>query len=230
MSQTPAIEPATATPAALRIDIFADVACPWCYIGERRLTQALAARPDLHVERHWRPYQLQPDLPRGGISWSDLVDQKFGGAERAAAMFGRVAAAGAADGLQFNFDRVTRAPNTADAHRLVLFAAAQDRAWAMVETLFAAYFTNGRDVSDRAELVRLAAEAGFDADSVRDYLASDANAAAVQASQRTAHQYGVQGVPFFVFAERYALSGAQPLEIFERALDLASTADGDDEG
>jgi predicted DsbA family dithiol-disulfide isomerase len=208
MSQTPAIEPATATPAALRIDIFADVACPWCYIGERRLTQALAARPDLHVERHWRPYQLQPDLPRGGISWSDLVDQKFGGAERAAAMFGRVAAAGAADGLQFNFDR----------------------AWAMVETLFAAYFTNGRDVSDRSELVRLAAKAGFDADSVRDYLASDANAAAVQASQRTAHQYGVQGVPFFVFAERYALSGAQPLEIFERALDLASTADGDDEG
>src|SRR6478609_380926 len=122
MSQTPT-ETATNGPATLRIDLYADIACPWCYIGERRLTQALAARPDLHVERHWRPFQLQPDLPPSGIPWSDLIEQKFGGAARATAMFGRVAASGASNGIAFNFDQVTRAPNTADAHRLVLFAA-----------------------------------------------------------------------------------------------------------
>ncbi|MGN6810560.1 MAG: DsbA family oxidoreductase [Thermomicrobiales bacterium] len=223
MSQIPVTETTTSGSAALRIDLYADIACPWCYIGERRLARALAARPNLHIERHWQPFQLQPDLPPGGIPWSDLIERKFGGAASAAEMFGRVAAAGAPDGIAFNFDRVTRAPNTADAHRLVLFAAEQGQTWTMVETLFAAYFTDGRDVSDREELIALAAAAGLDAAAARDYLASDANVAAVQASQRTAYRHGVQGVPFFVFAERYALSGAQPLDIFERALDLASS-------
>ncbi|HEX7240834.1 MAG TPA: DsbA family protein, partial [Longimicrobiaceae bacterium] len=103
----------------MQIEVYADVVCPWCWIGERRLEAALAQRPELRVRRSWRPFQLQPQMPPGGLPWAEFAAAKFGGAERARGMFAQVAAAGAADGVRFAWDRVATAPNTVDAHRLV---------------------------------------------------------------------------------------------------------------
>ena len=207
------------------IEVYADIACPWCYIGERRLAEALAQRPDMEVARRWRPFQLQPDLPPQGVPWAEFVPAKFGGAAQAARMFARVAQAGAPDGIDFRFDQVATAPNTRDAHRLVLFAAEHGQEWPMADALFAAHFTEGRDLNDPDQLVAVAESVGLDAAEVRAYLASDAGVAEVQASQEQAERLGITGVPFYVIDGRYGLSGAQPVDVFVRALDeLAAPA------
>ena len=210
------------------IEVYADIVCPWCYVGARRLSAALGQRPRLpHPEgprRRWRPFQLQPTMPRPGIPWADFVRQKFGGPERARAVFARVAEVGARDGIRFDFDRVASAPNTRDAHRLILYAAAQGREWELAEALFAAYFAEGCDLGRREELVSVASAAGFTPGEVRDYLAGDEGGAEVDASQEMAYRRGVTGVPFYVFDGRIALSGAQPVEVMLQALDLAYAA------
>lgn len=201
------------------IDVYADIVCPWCYVGERRLEQALAQRPQLKVERRWQPFQLNPAMPAAGLDWADFARRKFGGIERAQAAFAQVAAAGAPDGITFAFDRVASAPNTVDAHRLILFARQHGREWELAEALFAAYFSHGRNLNDPEQLVMLATSAGLDQDAVRDLLASDAGVAEVAASQLAAEQQRIQGVPFYIFDGRYAISGAQPVSVFVRALD-----------
>jgi predicted DsbA family dithiol-disulfide isomerase len=201
------------------IDVYADVVCPWCYIGERRLERALRQRPDLQVERRWRPFQLQPGMPRAGLPWSDFARRKFGGVERARSAFAQVTAAGANEGITFAFDRVATAPNTVDAHRLILFGGQHGREWETAEGLFAAYFAEGRNLNDVDDLV--AVKSGLDADEARAYLASSEGVDEVYASQEEAGRLGIEGVPFYVFDGRYGLSGAQPLEVFLRALDLA---------
>ena len=208
--------------ATLRIDVWADVACPWCWIGEARLARALAARPDVAAEVSWRPFELQPGLPAGGLDWDDFVRTKFGGPERARAMFAHVAAAGAPDGLAFRFDRMARAANTRDAHRLILWAGDQRGSGGMMEVaraLFAANFAEGRDVGDRAVLADVAAAHALDGGAAAAMLASARFAAEVEASQREAEAVGVNGVPFFVLDGRYAFSGAQPQETFAAVLD-----------
>ena len=209
------------TATQLTVDVYADVVCPWCYIGERRLARAMAERPEIAVERHWRPFQLRPDTPAGGLPWAAFVREKFGGGARARAMFDHVAAAGAADGLTFDFDRVASAPNTVDAHRLILFAGERGRQWPVAEALFHGYFARGLDLNDHDQLAAAAAGAGLDPAEVRAHLATHDGVAEVYASQREARRLGVQGVPFFVFDNRIALSGAQPLEWFVRAIDAA---------
>jgi predicted DsbA family dithiol-disulfide isomerase len=206
----------------LTIDVYADVVCPWCYIGEHRLQWALVQRPDVRVERRWRPFQLQPGMPRGGIPWRDFVRTKFGGEARARAAFAYVALAGAADGLSFDFERVVSAPNTVDAHRLILLAGARGRQWEMAEALFRAHFAEGRDLNDHDQLAGVAAAVGLDADQVRRYLGGNEGVAEVGESQREAARLGVRGVPFFVFDGRIALSGAQPIELFLEAIDAAT--------
>jgi predicted DsbA family dithiol-disulfide isomerase len=208
----------------MKIDVYADIACPWCYIGEKRLEQALSMRPDLQVELQWRPFQLRPEMPKEGVRWSDFEVQKFGGHERAQQIFARVTSVGAEDGIDFRFDRIQVAPNTLDAHRLVLFAREHGREWEAVEALFVGHFTQGRDVGDPDTLVQIAQEIGLDAGAVRDYLRSDRNADVVSGSQEEAYSVGVQGVPFYVFDDQYALSGAQPVETFLWALDEVSRA------
>lgn len=207
----------------MMIEIYSDVVCPWCYIGEQRLARALAQRPNLTVERHWRPFQLQPNMPAEGIPWAEVINTKFGGPERARAAFAQVAKAGADENLTFNFDHITHAANTVDAHRLILYAARHEREWEMAEALFAAYFTDGANLNDHNQLVAIASAVGLPADEVAAYLATDEDAADVLASQDDANDLGITGVPFFIFDGRFAVSGAQPLEIFLRALDLAQT-------
>lgn len=210
-----------ATPT-MQIEIYSDVACPWCFIGERRLARALAARPEIRAEWHWRPFQLQPGMPEGGIPWAEFAERKFGGLERAGAAFGQVIAAGEEEGITFDFVRMPKAPNTRDAHRLIRHAAERGREWPVAEGLFAAYFSEARDITDREELVAIAAAAGLDADEARSFLASDAGVAAIDASQGEAHERGVQSVPLFVFNGRYALAGAHQLEVFHEVFEVVA--------
>jgi predicted DsbA family dithiol-disulfide isomerase len=209
------------TTTQLTVDVYADVVCPWCYIGEQRLARAMAERPEIAVERHWRPFQLRPDAPARGLPWAEFVREKFGGEARARAMFDHVAATGAADGLTFDFGRVASSPNTVDAHRLILLAGGRGRQWPVAEALFDGYFARGLDLNDHEQLAAAAAEAGLDPAEVRAHLATSDGVAEVHASQREARRLGVRGVPFFVFDNRIALSGAQPLEWFVRAIDAA---------
>jgi predicted DsbA family dithiol-disulfide isomerase len=210
------------TSQPIKIDVYADIACPWCYIGKRRLEAALRERPEVEVELSWRPFQLRPEMPAEGVDWAEFVETKFGGAERAQAAFERVGEAGEPDGIRFRFDLMKRAPNTLDAHRLVLLASEQGREWKMANALFEAYFEQGLDINSRDVLVDLAAGVGLDGDEVARYLDSEANADVVQSSQEVAHQLGVNGVPFYVLNDRFGVSGAQPVELFVAALDRLS--------
>jgi predicted DsbA family dithiol-disulfide isomerase len=203
---------------ALTIDVVSDVVCPWCYIGKRRLEAALArlraAEPDLPIAVRWHPFELNPDLPPAGADRRAYLEAKFGGPDRAREIYARVSAAGATVGIPFAFDAIVRQPNTREAHRLVAWAQSRREgdADALVERLFQAYFVDGRYVGDREELVRIAADAGFDPDDARAFLASDALRDAVAASERRARAMGVSGVPFFIFDGKVAVSGAHEPE------------------
>lgn len=207
----------------MTLDVFADIACPWCYIGEANLAAALRQRPHLGVERRWRPFQLQPDLPREGAP-RDFFERTFGGAERVEAMFGRVAQVGEAAGLRFDFGRLAGAPNTLDAHRLVLLADTYGRTWEAVEALFEGYFADGRDLNDAEDLVAIAEHAGVPGADARALLGDDRYEAEVRQSQEIAAQAGISGVPLYLFDGQFALSGAQPPEAFVQALDRAAAA------
>jgi predicted DsbA family dithiol-disulfide isomerase len=230
--------PPAAIPHELTVDVWSDIACPFCWIGEHRLSAALtrlaAEWPEIAVARRWRPFQLQPDLPRPGVGWAEFARAKFGGEGGMAQAFGHVTRMGAEDGLEYRFDRVAAAPNTADAHRLVLHAEAEDAGGVLgarvAEALFRAYFHEGRHVGERRVLAEVAAEQGMDAAGVARVLDGDAYAAEVAASQQEAARLGIRGVPFVVLGGRYAVSGAQPVELFARAVAAAVDAPGADAG
>jgi predicted DsbA family dithiol-disulfide isomerase len=209
-------------PTPITLDLYADIACPWCWIGDSRLNVALDRRPELRVERHWRPFLLQPDLPKGGVPWKDFIGPKFGGEARATEMFAHVAGVGAQDGLEFRFDRVAKANDTRDAHRLVLFARAHGREFATADALFQAYFRDGVDLEDREALVQVAEACGLPATHARDWLASQEGTAAVETSRAEAARLGIRGVPFFVFNGEIGVSGAQPVDVLVAALDEAA--------
>ncbi|CAN5638747.1 DsbA family oxidoreductase [soil metagenome] len=203
----------------IHIDVYADVVCPWCYVGEKRLEQALEQRPNLLIERRWRPFQLRPEMPEGGLPWREFAVDKFGGEDRMRAAFAHVSAAGEPDGILFDFDRVASAPSTIDAHRLILHAAEHGRQWETANALFEAYFTHGANLNDREELAKVAKGAGLDTGEVGSFLAGSDRTEEVWDAQKEASRVGVTGVPFYVFNGRYALSGAQPVEAFLQALD-----------
>ena len=215
---------------ALTIDVVSDVVCPWCYIGKRRLEAALArlreSDPALPVEIRWHPFQLNPDLPPQGVARRDYLERKFGGPERAREIYARVSAAGGTVGIPFAFDAIERQPNTLDAHRLVAWAQSRREGEAdkLVEALFRAYFVDGRYVGDRDELVRLAADAGYDADDARRFIESTELADMVAEADKRAREMGISGVPFFIFDGKTALSGAQEPEAMLEAIAQARAA------
>ncbi len=200
----------------LTIDVISDVICPWCFIGKRRLEKALNGRP---AAVRWHPFQLNPDMPGEGIDRKSYRIGKFGSWERSQELDARVAAAGEGEGIVFRFDRMARTPNTLDAHRIIWLAGERGVQDAVVEALFRAYFTDGRDLSDRATLAEIAAEAGLDRAEVNGLLAGDGGLDVVRASEEQARRLGVSGVPFFVVNGRVALSGAQPPELFRQAFE-----------
>ncbi len=207
----------------MTLDVFADIACPWCYIGEAHLAEALRQRPGLGVERRWRPFQLHPDLPPEGQP-REFFHATFGGPERTEAAFAHTARAGEAAGLRFDFARLAGAPNTLDAHRLVLLAGEYGRTWETVEALFEGYFADGRDLNDAEDVVALAEQAGVPGADARALLGDDRYADDVRRSQTVAQRAGIGGVPLYLFGEQFALSGAQPVEAFVQALDRAAAA------
>src|SRR5271156_2774318 len=151
----------------MHIDIVSDVACPWCFIGKRRLERALTLRPDLGATRSWRAFQLNPDLPSDGIPHEFFLAAKFGGLHQAARSYAAIAATGRAEGIEFAFERIRRTPNTLCAHRLIRLAAMEGGGDAMVEALFRAYFCNGIDIGAIDALATIAAGAGLDREASR---------------------------------------------------------------
>ena len=200
---------------ALTIDVISDVVCPWCYIGKRRLEAALenlrTTQPELVVSVRWHPFQLNPDLPREGTGRREYLEHKFGGPERARQIYARVTAAGQSVGIPFAFDAIERQPNTLDAHRLIAWAQSRDDGDTdrIVETLFRAYFIEGRFIGDRDELASLAADAGFPVEEAQRLLASSELESAIADADQQARRLGVTGVPFFIFDGKVAVSGAQ---------------------
>lgn len=204
----------------MHIDIVSDVICPWCFIGKRRLEKALALRPELPAELSWRPFQLNPDMPPGGMERSAYLAAKFGGSAHADRIYASVAEAGATVDIPFAFDRIRRTPNTRDAHRLIRWAGTQARADRMVEGLFRAYFIEGRDIGDHASLADIAGEAGLDAAEAKQWLDGPAEIEPVLAEDRGARRLGINAVPCFIFERQYAVSGAQEPEFFLPIFDL----------
>jgi predicted DsbA family dithiol-disulfide isomerase len=204
----------------MKVEIWSDIACPWCYVGKRRFESAL--RQFEHagaVEVVWRSFELDPDAPRSHAeSQDEILAKKYGmPVERARAMNERMTGEAAKEGLDFHFDRV-QVGNTFDAHRLVHLAAESGRAEPMKERLMRAYFTEGESVAEPDTLVRLGTEVGLDPDRVREVVASDAYASDVRADEERARAFGISGVPFFAIDERYGVSGAQTPDVLLGAL------------
>jgi predicted DsbA family dithiol-disulfide isomerase len=207
----------------MTIDVYADIACPWCYVGRARLQQALDQRPNFDVTLQWRPFQLQPDLPPKGRDFRAVLEKKFGSWDRVEQMFDRIRTMGGEEGLTFDFDAIEVAPNTADAHRLVLWAQEQNAGDAMVTALFRAYFSEGRNVSNRDVLVACANDVGLNPEAAHTVLDGDEYADEVRASQQQAQRQSITGVPCYVFGGKQAVMGAQPAEVLTEALDDVAT-------
>ena len=208
--------------ARLTIEAVHDLVCPWCFLGLRRLAVTLRRRPDLLCDIVWRPFLLNPDMPRAGMARYDYVVRKFGGEERARRLYASITEIGRSEGVQFRFDRIRRTPSSVDAHRLVRWAERFGRGGAIVEALFRAYFTDGRDIGDLSLLVAIADGVGLDPGAARAFLHSDIEIEAVHADNLRAHRLGINGVPCFIVGGRHTIAGAQEPEVIERLLDVAA--------
>src|SRR4051794_27344081 len=202
----------------LQIDIVSDVVCPWCYIGKRRIENALALAPEVPVEIHWRPFFLNSWVPREGIGRDEYLTSKFGSVEAYKGIAGRVVAAANEEGLIYRPELIKRQPNTIDCHRLIHWAGAKGKAADMKQRLMELYFRDGGDLTDISVLAQAAADCGLDADDVRKRLATDEDVALISGRAHEAADKGVSSVPVFVFAQKYAMSGAQPAEQLVRAI------------
>lgn len=203
----------------LRVEIWSDVVCPWCYIGKRRFERALSQVDDIAVEVVYRPFQLDPTAPIGTATpVAEVYARKFGGPDRAEQIFRHVTGVAAEEGLEFNMEQALRA-NTRDAHRLLWFAERSGaRQGEVKERLMRAYFTEGRDVGDRAVLADVAADAGLDRAAVAAFLDGTDGVAEVEELLARAHEQGITAVPTYVIEDAWAVPGAQEPETFVQVL------------
>ena len=208
----------------IRLDIFSDPICPWCYIGKANLDRALEAHAGHPFEIEWHPFQLNPDMAAEGADRRAYLEARFGGKQNAVAIYARVSQAAEAAGLTINFETMNRVPNTLDAHRLIHWAGLEGRQTAMVSTLFRAYFRDGKDIGDKATLATLAGNAGMDAALAARLLATGEDRADITARDAHARQRGVNSVPTFVIANQYVLTGAQPVALWAQVIDELATA------
>jgi predicted DsbA family dithiol-disulfide isomerase len=207
----------------LTIDVVSDVVCPWCYLGEKRLEAALAEESGPVVVR-WRPYQLDPTIPQGGVDRGEYMAKKFGKSGRLQSIRDNLSRLGAEVGVPFAFDKIERSPNTLDAHRLIRWSASAGVQERVVDRLFKAYFVEGRDIGDRAVLIEIAAECGLDTKLVEGLLAEGADAELVRQEIGQAQAMGVSGVPFFIFASRIGVPGAREPSVLRQAIAQARQA------
>jgi len=208
----------------LTVDIISDVVCPWCFIGKRRLEKALRALGGRHgIRITWRPFELNPDVPREGIDRKAYREAKFGSLEASHALDARLMTVGATEGISFAFERIQRTPNTLDAHRLIWLAQREGLQDDVVEALFRGYFLEGRDVGDRGTLIEIGASNGLRSTMVEHVLESEQGVAAVRQEEAKAWQMGIHGVPHFVVNGRYSIPGAQNAEILASEFEEAMT-------
>jgi len=215
----------------MQIEIYSDVVCPWCFIGKRRLEQALETvgyAQQAHIA--WRPFQLNPTMPKEGMDRRAYLDAKFGGADARRAVEERVAKAGEADGIVFAFNRIERTPNTFDAHRLIWFAEQQGCQDEVAEALFHSYFTKGREIGNLDSLAEIASDCGLNREEVDRFLASGRAVQEVRAEEAAGHRLGIRGVPYFVLNGSISISGAQPPDIFVSAIQQARETVGKQNG
>lgn len=212
---------------SVAVEVVSDVVCPWCFIGKRRLEKALVLVPDIAVEVRWMPFQLDPTVPADGMDRALYLKRRFGSAEDIARVYAPVEAAGKAEDIPFAFDRITRSPNTIDAHRVIRWAGVEGVQDAVVERLFRLYFLDGGDLTSRAVLAAAAAAAGMDGTVVERLLASDADRDAVAGEAAQARAIGIEGVPAFLIARRYAVLGAREPEVIAGAIARAAAEPAD---
>jgi len=203
----------------ITLDIFSDPICPWCHIGKARLDRALEARPDHPFRVEWHPFQLNPDMPAGGMDRAAYLEAKFGGRDGAVRAYAPVVAAAEEAGLALNLAAIARTPNTLDAHRLIHWAGLEGRQTAVVAALFRAHFSEGRDLGDAAVLADVGASAGLDRAMLEMLLAGEADRDEIAARDAHARARGVRAVPTFLVGGRHAVEGAQPPDLWLRVID-----------
>lgn len=217
--------------APLQIDVIVDTMCPWCFLGKRRLDKALKERSDVAVDIRWRPYQLDPTIPDDGMARKDYLERKFGASGSSNTRYKPVTMAGLADDIAFDFDSIKKAPNTIDSHRLIRWAANENCQDEMVEHLFKLYFEEGADIGDKQVLLKAAEHVGMDVELVDRLLSSDADKDLIEQEIAQAREIGVQGVPTYIFANKYVLTGAQDAQVIINALDqISQEATGEQDG
>jgi predicted DsbA family dithiol-disulfide isomerase len=210
--------------ALLAVDVWSDLVCPWCYLGKRRLERALRERPGIPVVVRWQPFELNPGMPAAGADRREYLRAKFGDPRRLEAAQDQLVALGREAGIDYRFDLIRRVPNTRVAHALI--ALAGERQGAVVEALFRAYFGEARDIGDLDVLIDIGAGAGLAVADLAAQLTSREAVASVEAGEGDAARLGISGVPFFVLAGRWALSGAQESATIAAALDQVAAAIG----
>jgi predicted DsbA family dithiol-disulfide isomerase len=212
----------------MQIDFISDTICPWCFIGKRRLARAIAMRPNIPFDVRFRPYRLDPTVPKGGMDRDAYMTAKFGKNGGISEAQRVIAAEGAKEGIEFDFAAIRRMPNTLDSHRLIRWAELTGVQDDVVERLFAAYFENGQDIGDIRVLADIADLSGMEGAQIADRLESDQDAALVEREDRLAHEMGVTGVPAMIFANKVAASGAREPEVLamviDKALEMATQA------
>jgi len=213
-------------PSRLEVDIISDVMCPWCYIGKRRLEQAVSLLQDIAVSIHWRPFQLDGSIPPEGMPRQEYLERKFG-RDGARDIYARIEAVGEAEGIPFAFHLIEKSPNTLNAHRLIRWSARSDHQDAMVERLFQLFFVEGEDIGDTEVLTQAAESVGMDSDLVGEMLSSDADSDIVGKEIALAHEMGVEGVPAYIISNRYIVMGAQSPELLAEAFARACGENGD---
>jgi predicted DsbA family dithiol-disulfide isomerase len=202
----------------IKLDIISDPVCPWCYIGKTRLDRALEAHPEHEFLIEWHPFQLNPDMPAEGMDRREYLELKFGGKQGAVQSYAPIVQAAEDTGLQIDFAGIKRMPNSIDAHRLIHWAGIERKQNAVVDRLFKAFFKECRDISDAVVLRRIADAVGMDGEAIGRLLETDADLQDLRDRDAHARMRGVQGVPCFIVANKYAVNGAQPTEFWEEAI------------
>ena len=202
----------------IKLDIFSDPVCPWCYIGKANLDRALESAPDHPFDIEWHPFQLNPGMPPEGVDRAGYLEAKFGGKAKAVEIYARVEQAARDAGLAIDFSSIAKMPNTLNAHRLIHWAGLEGRQTAIVSALFRAYWREGRDIGDPATLTDIAASCGMDRALMQRLLATDEDTEALKARDIHARQRGVTGVPCFIIGNQFVVSGAQPPQVWANVL------------
>jgi predicted DsbA family dithiol-disulfide isomerase len=204
--------------SVLTIDVVSDVICPWCYLGKRRLEQALALVPEIKTQVRWHPFMLDPTIPAQGVDRAEYMRAKFDDEDRLQQIHLHLKSAGAESGLDYQFDKITRTPNTMDAHRLIRWAGEADLQGEMVEELFRRYWIDGEDIGNHGILTMAAIAVGMDGDATHARLHHDDGIAEVREEVEMAQKIGVTGVPTYIIAGQYGISGAQDPAELARAM------------